>query len=63
MGSPEGGKLAAQTNKKRYGSDFYINIGRMGGKKSTGGGFAKSRELAREAGRLGGLKSRRGKTR
>ena len=31
----------------------------MGGKKSRGGGFAANPELAREAGRKGGKKSRK----
>lgn len=35
-------------------------IGALGGKKGTTGGFWANRELAREAGRIGGLKSRRG---
>lgn len=60
-GTTDGGKAAAETNKKRHGNDFYKRIGALGGKKSTGGGFAINRELAREAGRRGGLKSRRGK--
>lgn len=61
-GTKKGGEKAAQTNKQRYGQDFYMNIGRSGGKKSTGGGFAKNPDLAREAGRKGGLRSRRRKT-
>ena len=36
-------------------------IGALGGKKGKTGGFYANRELAREAGRKGGLKSRRGK--
>lgn len=58
-GTTSGGEQAAVTNRKRYGKDFYKDIGRMGGQKSVGGGFAKDPELARRAGRLGGLKSRR----
>jgi general stress protein YciG len=60
-GTPKGGDKAAKTNKQRYGQAFYEEIGRLGGKKSTGGGFAKDPELARRAGRLGGLRSRRHK--
>ena len=60
-GTRKGGEQAAKTNKQRYGNSFYMEIGRMGGKKSTGGGFAKDPELARKAGRLGGLRSRRRK--
>ena len=56
-----GGKAAAQTNKSKYGDDFYAKIGALGGKKGKTGGFYANRELAREAGRKGGLKSRRGK--
>lgn len=56
-----GGLKAAKTNKERHGEDFYVNIGRMGGLKSRGGGFAANRELAREAGRKGGKKSKRGR--
>lgn len=60
-GTRQGGQKAAATNKQRYGNDFYMSIGRAGGKKSTGGGFAKNPELARQAGRKGGLRSRRTK--
>ncbi len=61
-GSRTGGLRAARTNVEKHGADFYARIGRMGGKKGTTGGFYANRELARKAGRLGGLKSRRGKT-
>ena len=53
-GGREQGLKAARTNKMRYGDDFYANIGRVGGKKSRGGGFAASHERAVEAGRKGG---------
>lgn len=58
-GTIAGGKAAAETNKRLYGKDFYVVIGAIGGRKSTGGGFAANPELAREAGRKGGLKSRK----
>jgi uncharacterized protein len=58
-GTINGGQKAAKTNKQRYGLDFYERIGRAGGTKSRGGGFAKNRELAVEAGRRGGRASRR----
>lgn len=61
-GTSDGGKQAATTNKKRYGADFYARIGAIGGKKGKTGGFFANRELARTAGRKGGLISRRGKT-
>lgn len=59
-GTVLGGKKAAQTNKARHGKGFYADIGRIGGSRSTTGGFAANRELAREAGKKGGTKSRRG---
>jgi general stress protein YciG len=59
-GTMAGGKTAAATNKKRYGKDFYKKIGSLGGKKGTTGGFYANRELAKTAGRIGGLKSKRG---
>lgn len=58
-GTRLGGIKAAETNKKRYGFDFYKMIGAMGGQQSTGGGFAADRELARRAGAKGGRASRR----
>ncbi len=54
-GTKSGGLLAAETNKKRYGKTFYQEIGKKGGQKSRNGGFAANPELAREAGRKGGL--------
>lgn len=59
-GTQAGGKAAAETNKKKYGPDFYATIGRKGGKKGRTGGFYANRELAREAGAKGGSISRRG---
>ena len=60
-GTKAGGQAAAATNKKKYGDDFYARIGSKGGKLGRTGGFAADRELARRAGRIGGLISRRGK--
>lgn len=60
-GTKSGGKKAAETNRKKYGKEFYAQIGAKGGRKSNTGGFAANRELAREAGRKGGTISRRGK--
>ena len=59
-GTKEGGKKAAEENKKRYGKNFYANIGRKGGKAGHTGGFAADPELARRAGAIGGKKSKRG---
>ncbi|MDO8335729.1 MAG: hypothetical protein Q7T74_03030 [Candidatus Saccharibacteria bacterium] len=60
-GTVQGGKKAADTNKKRHGKAFYARIGAIGGKRSNTGGFAANPELASIAGRLGGTRSRRGK--
>lgn len=60
-GTVTGGKMAAATNKAKYGKDFYARIGATGGRKSRTGGFFANRELARQAGAIGGRKSRRTK--
>ena len=60
-GTKTGGKAAANTNKAKYGADFYARIGAIGGKKGHTGGFAANRELARIAGAKGGRISRRTK--
>lgn len=63
-GTEEGGKKAAETNKQRYGADWYAKIGEMGGKTlpSTPRGFAAmSPEKRSAAGKIGGRKSRRNK--
>jgi len=60
-GTVEGGRKASLTNKQRYGSDFYANIGAKGGKIGKTGGFYANRELARRAGKKGGTISRRTK--
>ena len=60
-GTKEGGLKAAVTNKIKHGKDFYAEIGRKGGKNGHTGGFASNPELAKIAGRIGGLKSKRGK--
>ena len=68
-GTSTGGHRAANTNKQRYGEHFYREIGRRGGKISRGGGFASmkvgpdgvtGRARAVEAGRKGGIISKRG---
>ncbi len=60
-GTKNGGKAAAQTNKAKYGSDFYAKIGAQGGRKGRTGGFFANRDLARAAGAKGGRISRRSK--
>ena len=62
-GTTEGGRLAARKNKQRHGTDFYAKIGKMGGQKSRGGGFAAGEEGRKRAsywGAIGGSISRRG---
>jgi len=61
-GTAKGGRLAADKNRKKHGSDFYSSIGRMGGRKGTTGGFAageEGRKRASEYGAIGGTISRR----
>lgn len=60
-GSRLGGLKASETNKKKYGEDFYKNIGRRGGKACVPKGFAVNPELAKRAGSRGGKLSKRGK--
>lgn len=60
-GTKSGGQKAAETNRKRYGTEFYRNIGHKGGKNGHTGGFAANPELARIAGAKGGRISKRGK--
>ena len=59
-GTVEGGRKAAETNKKRNGADFFKRIGRKGGQNGHTGGFFANRELARIAGAKGGRLSKRG---
>lgn len=62
-GTIEGGKKAAESNKRYWGKDFYKIIGAKGGRKGAADGtikgFATNRKLASEAGRKGGTISRR----
>lgn len=63
-GTKAGGRAAAETNKKKYGSDFYAKIGAKGGKHGHTGGFAageEGRARARKFGAVGGRISRRTK--
>ena len=68
-GTLEGGKIAAATNKKKYGKDYYALIGRKGGKCGNTGGFAAETvgkdgltgpERAKKWGAVGGRLSKRG---
>jgi hypothetical protein len=67
-GTITGGTKTAETNKKKYGSDYYQRIGALGGIKSRGGGFASHKvgedgltgiERAKIAGSKGGKISKR----
>ena len=60
VGTKEGGKKAAITNRLKHGDGFYAEIGRIGGKNGTTGGFAYDREVARRAGSIGGRRSKKG---
>lgn len=61
----EGARKAQETMRRRYGDDLqkhYAEIGRIGGKVKHGNkGFGSNRELASEAGRIGGQSSRKKK--
>lgn len=56
-----GGAKAAETNKQKYGKDFYRIIGARGGKATGYKGFATNPELAKISGAKGGHNSKRGK--
>ena len=65
-GTKAGWLNAKKTMIERMGSEealheHFQRIGSLGGKKSTGGGFAANPELASRAGKIGGSISRRGK--
>lgn len=62
-GTRAGGVKASETNRRKYGSDFYREIGRKGGRKlNPNKGFASmSSERVSEIGRKGGKISKRGK--
>ena len=61
-GTKESGLAAADTNKRKYGSDFYKRIGAMGGSVKISKGFGKmTAEQRIQAGRRGGSISKRTK--
>ena len=59
-GNKLGGAKSRDTIVYLYGYGHYSRIGRLGGLKSRGGGFAYDPELARIAGSKGGKASKRG---
>lgn len=60
-GTKAGGAKCRDTNLKKYGKDYYKHIGSKGGKWCGPKGFALDPERAKNAGRKGGLISKRGK--
>ena len=67
-GSVTGGRKAAQTIRRKHGEDFYVRIGRQGGKLGRTGGFASEKigpdgltgkQRASKVGVIGGKISRR----
>lgn len=59
-GTKLGAQKARATIISRHGADFYKRIGAIGGQNGHTGGFFADRELARRAGRIGGMRSKRG---
>lgn len=66
-GTVEGGMAARDTNKEKYGADFYAKIGAKGGKNGRTGGFYASKDYPLDhpanptnAGSKGGHRSKRG---
>ena len=62
-GTKAGGLKASKTNKEKYGNDFYIGIGSVGGAvhHPKTRWFSMHPELAKKCGKIGGQKSKRGK--
>ena len=60
-GSKFGALKAKNTIYKKYGKDYFKNIGAIGGSRGHTGGFASNPALARLAGEKGGRISKRGK--
>lgn len=61
-GTKAGAAKAKKTNIERNGADFFAQIGAKGGQvKGVKKGFAANPERARQAGKVGGARSRRGK--
>ena len=58
-GTKAGGMKARATLIKRYGKDYYVNMGKKGGMRGHTGGFASNPALARVAGKKGGTISKR----
>ena len=63
-GTKLGGKKTAQTNKEKYGENYYKELGRKGGsvKHPETRWFNTHRDLASKLGKKGGHISKRGKS-
>lgn len=64
-GNKLGGLKARDANRKRYGEDYYAKVGKLGGlnyNPDKPKGFAHPNSDPRKAGKLGGMISRRGKS-
>lgn len=66
VGTKAGALKTKQTLYEKYGKDYYVNMGRIGGKLGHTGGFATTNKngvhmLAKLAGAKGGKISKRGK--
>jgi len=62
MQTPNGTAKAVQTIYKKYGKSFFMEIGKIGGKKKNPlKGFGSNKQLASTAGAAGGKRSRRRK--
>lgn len=60
-GTRKGGLKCAETNRERYGEDYYTEMGRKGGRWKGKKGFAlMTPEQRSAAGRKGGQISKRG---
>lgn len=61
-GTVKGGKKAAETNRLKFGADFYSRLGKLGGKsKNPKKGFGTHRDMAPIMGKRGGHISKRRK--
>ena len=59
-GTKAGGMKTKETIRKKFGPNYYAEIGAKGGRNGHTGGFYSDRELARKAGAKGGKISKRG---
>jgi general stress protein YciG len=57
--TPEQVQERTKKIKERYGEDFFKKSGSTGGKAKVPKGFAVNKELAKEAGRKGGLNAKK----